>query len=70
MSIIFEALSLSIKKRSANLLNSAQELECSLYADDVTLKVCCASDGHIQDTLQEAIDTVEKCCTPVPRLLI
>lgn len=31
----------------------------SLYADDITLWIAGGSDGHIQDTLQKAIDAVE-----------
>ncbi|KAG0425459.1 hypothetical protein HPB47_027372 [Ixodes persulcatus] len=34
-------------------------LNHSLYADDVTLWVAGGSDGHVQDTLQQAINAVE-----------
>ncbi|KAG0417440.1 hypothetical protein HPB47_005592 [Ixodes persulcatus] len=36
----------------------------SIYADDITLCVTGGSDGFTQDTLQEAIRTVEECVMP------
>ncbi|KAM7295702.1 uncharacterized protein ISCGN_020975 [Ixodes scapularis] len=42
-----------------SLLEKIHGLNHSLYADDVTLWVAGGRDGHVQDTLQQAINTVE-----------
>lgn len=45
-------------------LKAIDGLHHSIYADDITLWVAGGSDGHIQDTLQAAIDAVEDYVTP------
>lgn len=37
-----------------------KDLHHSLYADDITLWIGGGSDGHIQDALQNAVDTVRE----------
>lgn len=46
------------------ILNDIEGLHHSLYADDVTLWVAGGSDGHVQDTLQRAIEAVEEYVGP------
>ncbi|KAM7299739.1 hypothetical protein ISCGN_020305 [Ixodes scapularis] len=46
------------------ILNQIEGLQHTLYADDVTLWVPGGSDGHIQDTLQQAIEAVEQYIGP------
>ncbi|KAG0439853.1 hypothetical protein HPB47_016502 [Ixodes persulcatus] len=46
------------------ILNQIEGLQHTLYADDVTLWVSGGSDGHIQDTLQQAIEVVEQYVGP------
>ncbi|KAM7297460.1 hypothetical protein ISCGN_022611 [Ixodes scapularis] len=45
-------------------LEKIEGLYHSIYADDITIWITGGSDGHIQDTLQEAIRTVEEYVTP------
>lgn len=40
-------------------LEEIQDLQHSLYADDVTLWVAKGSDAHIEETLQEAVNVVQ-----------
>ncbi|KAG0421412.1 hypothetical protein HPB47_002672 [Ixodes persulcatus] len=47
-----------------SLLEEIHGLNHSLYADDVTLWVAGGSDGHVQDTLQQAINAVEGYVEP------
>ncbi|KAG0419117.1 hypothetical protein HPB47_004355, partial [Ixodes persulcatus] len=47
-----------------SLLEKIHGLNHSLYADDVTLWVAGGSDGHMQDTLQQAINAVEGYVEP------
>ncbi|KAM7300090.1 hypothetical protein ISCGN_020654 [Ixodes scapularis] len=46
------------------ILNQIEGLQHTLYADDVTLSVPGGSEGHIQDTLQQAIEAVEQYIGP------
>ncbi|XP_077548206.1 uncharacterized protein LOC144161010 [Haemaphysalis longicornis] len=41
------------------LLSEVPQVRHSIYADDITLWVPVGSDGHIEDTLQAAINTIE-----------
>lgn len=43
----------------ANRLRSVDGVRHTVYADDVTLWVTGGSDGHIENTLQEAVKTIE-----------
>ncbi|KAM7294232.1 hypothetical protein ISCGN_023749 [Ixodes scapularis] len=45
-------------------LNKIEGLHHSIYADDITLWMTGGCDGFIQDTLQEAIRTIEEYVTP------
>lgn len=47
------------KKGLPEILNNIEDLNHILCADDITLWIAGGSDGHIQDTLQKAIDAVE-----------
>lgn len=44
----------------ANRLERVAAVRHTIYADDVTLWVPGGSDGHIETTLQEAIDAIEE----------
>lgn len=43
----------------ANRLRSVEGVRHTVYADDVTVWVIGGSDGHIENTLQEAVKTIE-----------
>ncbi|KAG0433116.1 hypothetical protein HPB47_020203, partial [Ixodes persulcatus] len=45
-------------------LSKIEGLQHSIYADDITLWMTGGRDGFIQDTLQEAIRTIEEYVTP------
>lgn len=43
----------------ANRLRSVEGVRHTVYADDVTVWVIGGSDGHIENTLQEEVETIE-----------
>lgn len=45
----------------AERLSQLPQVKYTIYADDITLWVLGGSDGHIESTLQEAIDNIEDC---------
>lgn len=47
------------------LLDEITNLHYTIYADDLTLWVNRGSDGQIENTLQRAIDTIEKYLEPI-----
>lgn len=46
-------------RRMALDLQKNRDLGCAIYADDITLWACKGSYGNRQDTLQQAINTIE-----------
>lgn len=59
--ILFNIAMLDLPK----VLNEGDGLHHTLYADDLTLWMNRASDGHIEQTLQRAIDATEEYLKPI-----